>query len=117
MSKRQTDWLRGLGGDTDGTAAGIADEIERLEKLVVDITYTAKNRKKKMRKYRDALIEIGHWTQETQDSAIELNVEGAMWRGCVAQANMALEEGGDAVDGRQRVYPEGYLAMKGINNE
>lgn len=95
----------------------LEDEIKRLNKLVDDISYTAKNRKKKMHLYRDALIEIGHWTQETQDSAIELNVEGAMWRGCVAQANMALEEGGDAVDGRQRVYPEGYLAMKGINND
>jgi hypothetical protein len=90
-------------------------EWDRLEKLVEDITYTAKNRKKKMHLYRDALIEIGHWTQETQDSAKELDSEGAMWRGCVAQANMALEEGGDAVDGRQRVYPEGYLERKKEN--
>ena len=87
-------------------------EVERLNKLVDDISYTAKNRKEKMHLYRDALIEIGHWTPETQESAIESNAEGAMWRGCVAQANMALEEGGDAVDGRQRVYPDGYLERK-----
>lgn len=92
-------------------------EWDKLEKMVEDITYTAKNRKKKMHLYRDALIEIGHWTQETQDSAKELDSEGAMWRGCVAQANMALEEGGDAVDGRDRVYPEGYLERKGKDNE
>lgn len=92
-------------------------EWDRLEKLVEDLTYTAKNRKKKMHLYRDALVEIGHWTQETQDSAKELDSEGAMWRGCVAQANMALEEGGDAVDGRDRVYPDGYLENKGEESE
>jgi len=95
----------------------LEDEIKRLNKLVDDISYTAKNRKKKMHLYRDALIEIGHWTPETQESARELDSEGAMWRGCVAQANMALEEGDDAVEGRVRVYPEGYLERKGENNE
>lgn len=87
-------------------------EIKRLNKLTDTIAYTAKKRKEKMHLYRDALIEIGHWTPETQESAIESNAEGAMWRGCVAQANMALEEGGDAVYGRQRVYPDGYLVKK-----
>ena len=86
-------------------------EVERLEKLVNDISYTAKNRKKKMHRYRDALQDIGNWTQETQDTMEEQGTLFviAMWRGCVAQANAALELGGDAVEGRERVYPEGYV--------
>ena len=71
----------------------------------------------KLELYRKALVDIGHWTQETQDAAKELNSEGAMWRGCVAQANMALEEGGDAVEGRLRIYPEGYFERKELEHE
>lgn len=71
----------------------------------------------KLELYRKALVEIGYWTQEAQDVAKEMNSEGALWRGCVAQANMALEEGGDAVEGRFRVYPEGYFDVKEAEHE
>jgi len=84
-------------------------EIVRLNKLVDDITYTAKNRKEKMHKYRDTLKSIGSWSQELQDRVAEMKSEGMMWRGCVAEANAALERGGDAVEGRDRVYPKGYI--------
>ena len=75
-----------------------AKEIERLDKLTDDIAYTAKKRKEKMHLYRDALQDIGKWSQEVQDEIEKAGLDHAicMWRGCVAQANMALEEGGDA---------------------
>lgn len=84
-------------------------EVERLTKLVDDIAYTAKNRKKKMRRYRDTLKSIGSWSQELQERAKETKCEGALWRGCVTEANAALERGGDAVKGRERIYPDGYF--------
>lgn len=67
-------------------------EVERLEKLVDDIAYTAKNRKKKMHKYRDALRSIAKWSQEIQDQAEKQNAGIMMWRGCVAEAKQALKE-------------------------
>ena len=95
----------------------LESQVEHLNKIVTDITYTAKARKEKMHKYRDVLKSIGSWSQELQDRAAEMKTEGMMWRGCVAEANAALERGGDAVEGRERVYPEGYLEMKGKENE
>ena len=86
-------------------------EVERLEKLVDDVCYTAKNRKKKMHMYRDTLISIGSWTQVTQDDVEKHDAGIMMWRGCSAEANMALERGGDAVEGREKVYPKGYLKL------
>ena len=82
-------------------------EIEHLTRLVNEIAYTAKNRKKKMHRYRDTLRSIGKWTQETQDECEKAGLSSAicMWRGCVAEANMALERGGDAVEGREKVLP------------
>lgn len=69
-------------------------EIERLEKLVDDIAYTAKNRKKRMHKYRDALRVIETWSQEVQDEAEHLGITACimMWRGCIAVATVALKE-------------------------
>jgi hypothetical protein len=101
---------------------GLWDKLEadnkRLTKMVDDICYTAKSRKIKMHKYRDVLKSIGSWSQELQDRAAEMKTEGMMWRGCVAEANAALERGGDAVEGRERVYPEGYLeGLKGKDDE
>ncbi len=69
-----------------------AIEIERLNKLVDDIAYTAKNRKKKMHKYRAALRDIGNWSQEIQDAAEKDGAGLAMYRGCVALANLALKD-------------------------
>lgn len=67
-------------------------EIERLSKLVKDIAYTAKSRKKIMHKYRDALRSIGNWSQKVQDSVEKREAGILMWRGCIAEANAALEE-------------------------
>ena len=86
-------------------------EVERLEKLVDAACYTAKNRKKKMHMYRDALIDIGTWSQESQDWTENTKNGLGMWRGCIAVANMTLERGGDAVEGRETVYPKGYLKL------
>lgn len=85
-------------------------EVEKLEQLVENISYTAKKRKEKMHLYRDALISIGKWSQEVQDELEKAGLPHAisMWRGCVAEANGALEEGGDAVKSRDPVYPIGY---------
>ena len=84
-------------------------EVKRLEKLVDDISYTAKNRKRRMHKYRDVLRGVGNWSQVKQDEVEKLEGGGIMmWRGCVAEANMVLEKEGDAVKGRERVYPDGY---------
>ena len=69
-------------------------EVDRLTKLVDDITYTAKKRKKKMHKYRDALRTISTWTQELQDEAEKLGPEACimMWRGCAAVAITTLKD-------------------------
>ena len=85
-------------------------EIKRLNKLTDDIAYTAKKRKEKMHLYRDVLISIGKWSQEVQDELEKVDVAHAisMWRGCVAEANGALEKGGDAVESRDPVYLIGY---------
>ena len=84
-------------------------EVERLEALSDAISYTAKNRKKKMHLYRDALQDVGKWSQEVQDELEKAGLPHAisMWRGCVAIANIALEQGGDAVKGRAPVLPIG----------
>lgn len=72
-------------------------EVARLEKLVNDISYTAKKRKEKMHGYRDTLRSIGKWSQATQDEveAAGLITAIMMWRGCVAEANRALEKEND----------------------
>lgn len=71
-------------------------EIKRLEKIIDDVCYTAKNRKRKMHKYRDALRSIGNWSQVNQDEAESID-KGClmMWRGCVAEANLVLDEEND----------------------
>ncbi len=55
------------------------EEVERLNKLVDDIAYTAKNRKKKMRKYRDALIAIQHLEPGT------IAPDGSDMSACIAE--------------------------------
>ncbi len=71
-------------------------EIKRLEKIVDDVCYTAKNRKRRMHKYRDTLRSIGSWSQVKQDQAESMeNGSLMMWRGCVAEANLILKEEGD----------------------
>ncbi len=71
-------------------------EVERLNKIVDDVCYTAKNRKRRMHKYRDTLRSIGNWSQVRQDEAESIE-KGClmMWRGCVAEANLVLKEEGD----------------------
>ena len=100
-------------------APWVIAEVEKLEQLVEDISYTAKNRKKKMHLYRDALQDVGKWSQEVQDELEKVGVAHAisMWRGCVAVANAALEQGGDAVKGRDPVYPIGVLEEERMNEK
>jgi len=69
-------------------------EIERLET--------------KVELYRKALADIGTWEQKSQDWVVKTDNGLGMWRGCIAVANMTLEEGGDAVEDREPVYPAGY---------
>ena len=98
-------------------APWVIEEVEKLERLVENITYTAKKRKEKMHLYRDALIDIGTWKQETQEWVEETNNGLGMWRGCVAAANAVLEKGGDAVEGRDPVYPIGVHEEERMNEK